>query len=520
MTSLAHLPIPIAVLYAGLAGTGLALVIASFVMTYPGVAPSMALTTDLVVGSVPPEKAGGASGLATTANDLGISLGVAVIGSVGLAAYRSRIDSALPDGLPPEAAAAASDSVDGALASAADLPAALGEQLIVAAQEAFAGGLNTAAAVSAAIDDGLLTIDGMGTIRSFNPAAQRIFGHAPEEIIGQSLSALLTGTAGFGDGASAVHDAGAVPSVVDVIQLADLRVRLPDQPEHVLLGLLELEADHLREARLELREAFGGHVVEMVGVRVDRREERHDGAVEVEASGSVQQIEALRERLSRRNPGARLFGVVKGNIAPDELFGASLTDPGAATSAVTRWLSEAAFVHAEEMHHHAHPHDRDRHEVGSLANPLQVGDQELVELLLEDLAGELADRLAGVAEAFDVDPDCVEAVAAGADVPLDRHRPAQVTVHVAVAGYIPPDDLDAGSVRRVEPPTHQRRVVEVAAAAEPCRAEVEDADAPRLHVGHRCLRVEPVVVDVDPRSEFADGRIRIDLGPSAPAPGR
>src|SRR5699024_11466666 len=41
------------------AGTGLALVIASFVITYPGVAPSMALTTDLVVSSVPPEKTGG-----------------------------------------------------------------------------------------------------------------------------------------------------------------------------------------------------------------------------------------------------------------------------------------------------------------------------------------------------------------------------------------------------------------------------------------------------------------------------
>ncbi|MCT1905249.1 hypothetical protein [Oceanobacillus sojae] len=48
-------------------------------VTYPGVAPSIALTTDLVVSSVPPEKAGGASGLATKANDLGISLGGAVI---------------------------------------------------------------------------------------------------------------------------------------------------------------------------------------------------------------------------------------------------------------------------------------------------------------------------------------------------------------------------------------------------------------------------------------------------------
>jgi PAS domain S-box-containing protein len=51
--------------------------------------------------------------------------------------------------------------------------------------------------------DGLLTIDGLGTIRSFNPAAQRIFGHAPDDIIGQNFASLLTGTAGFGEGASA-----------------------------------------------------------------------------------------------------------------------------------------------------------------------------------------------------------------------------------------------------------------------------------------------------------------------------
>src|SRR5690625_4812458 len=71
------------------AGTRLAFVIASFVITYPGVAPSMALTTDLVVSSVPPNKAVGASELVTTVNYLGISLGVAVIGSVGIATYRS-----------------------------------------------------------------------------------------------------------------------------------------------------------------------------------------------------------------------------------------------------------------------------------------------------------------------------------------------------------------------------------------------------------------------------------------------
>lgn len=133
------------------AGTGLALVIASFVIVYPGVAPAMALTTDLVVSSVPPEKAGGASGLATTVNDLGISLGIAVIGSVGVVAYRSQIADTLPDGLPADAAAAASDSIDGALVSGAELPGALGESLVAAAQEAFTSGLNAAGLVSAVI---------------------------------------------------------------------------------------------------------------------------------------------------------------------------------------------------------------------------------------------------------------------------------------------------------------------------------------------------------------------------------
>jgi DHA2 family multidrug resistance protein-like MFS transporter len=132
-------------------GTGLALVIGSFVLTYPGVAPATALTTDLVVGSVPPEKAGGASGLATTANDLGISLGIAVIGSIGIATYRSQIIELLPGGLPADATAAASRSIDRALTAVAEIPGALGGQLVTAAQQAFANGLNTAAIVSAVI---------------------------------------------------------------------------------------------------------------------------------------------------------------------------------------------------------------------------------------------------------------------------------------------------------------------------------------------------------------------------------
>lgn len=131
--------------------TGVALLIAGWVVVYPAVAPSMALTTDLVVGSVPPEKAGAAGGLSNTVNDLGISLGVAIIGSIGVAVYRGEIADTLPAGLPAQAADAARENLDGASAAAAQLPGGVGDSLLQAARDGFTSGLNVGAAVAAAI---------------------------------------------------------------------------------------------------------------------------------------------------------------------------------------------------------------------------------------------------------------------------------------------------------------------------------------------------------------------------------
>ncbi|SDJ20843.1 hypothetical protein [Nonomuraea jiangxiensis] len=121
---------------------------------YPAVAPSMALTTNLVVGSVPPQKAGAASGLAATCSDLGISLGIAVIGSIGALVYRAQVSIALPGDLPPEVAAAGRDSLDGAVSAAQGLPNELAAAVLAPAREAFAGGLNVAAVVAAVIAGG------------------------------------------------------------------------------------------------------------------------------------------------------------------------------------------------------------------------------------------------------------------------------------------------------------------------------------------------------------------------------
>jgi MFS transporter, DHA2 family, multidrug resistance protein len=130
---------------------GLPLLIAGFIVLYPAVAPSMALTTDLVVGSVPPEKTGAASGLSTTASDLGISLGVAVVGSVGVAVYRGAMEGALPAGLPPGVDEAAAGSINGAVAAAGQLPAELGATLLETARAAFTSGLNVGALIAAVL---------------------------------------------------------------------------------------------------------------------------------------------------------------------------------------------------------------------------------------------------------------------------------------------------------------------------------------------------------------------------------
>ncbi|MFI9561046.1 MFS transporter [Nonomuraea endophytica] len=130
---------------------GLPLLAAGFFVLYPAVAPSMALTTNLVVASVPPQKAGAASGLATTCSDLGISLGIAVIGSIAATIYRTDIATTLPTGLPERAAAAARESLDSAVPAAKGLSPELSTALLTPAREAFTSGLNTAAVIATVI---------------------------------------------------------------------------------------------------------------------------------------------------------------------------------------------------------------------------------------------------------------------------------------------------------------------------------------------------------------------------------
>lgn len=121
-------------------GADLGWIIVGYAVWQLGCGPMVALGTDLVVGSVPPERAGGAAALSETSSELGFAIGITVVGSVVAAVYRLGFADATT-GLSPADAGAATDSLTGATEVAASLPAAAGEILLAAAQDAWLTGM-------------------------------------------------------------------------------------------------------------------------------------------------------------------------------------------------------------------------------------------------------------------------------------------------------------------------------------------------------------------------------------------
>jgi DHA2 family multidrug resistance protein-like MFS transporter len=128
--------------------TGFATFAAGSTIFSLGLSPVFTLTTDLIVGSAPPERAGAASGISETSAELGGALGIAVFGSIGVAVYRRTMSEAIPAGVPSEVVETALATLGGAVAAARELPGAAGPDLTKAAQAAFIEGLQLCAAIS------------------------------------------------------------------------------------------------------------------------------------------------------------------------------------------------------------------------------------------------------------------------------------------------------------------------------------------------------------------------------------
>ncbi|WP_026239217.1 MFS transporter [Parafrankia discariae] len=154
-------------------GGGLILLGFGFVLVFVGVGPLGVLGTDLVVGSAPPARAGSAASLSETGSELGVALGVALLGSLGAAVYRHRLTEAIAGGsrtggaggpggpggagrpAPSDAvtdavADAARDGLVGAARVARTLPDG-GTAVLAPARDAFTAGLHAVAAAGCAL---------------------------------------------------------------------------------------------------------------------------------------------------------------------------------------------------------------------------------------------------------------------------------------------------------------------------------------------------------------------------------
>lgn len=133
------------------AGTSaLALLVTGAIIVSAGLGPMMALATDMIVSAAPPEQAGAASAISSTAPQLGGALGIALLGSAITAVYKSEMNRAVVAGLPSEAVSAARESLGGAVTASRILPDRPGVMLLSTAREAFTAGFQLSAVASAA----------------------------------------------------------------------------------------------------------------------------------------------------------------------------------------------------------------------------------------------------------------------------------------------------------------------------------------------------------------------------------
>jgi EmrB/QacA subfamily drug resistance transporter len=115
-----------------------------------GIALTWAPTTESIMGSLPPAKAGIGSAVNDTVREVGGALGVAVLGSVLASQYASTIASSTT-GLPRPAAEAVGDSLGGAVVTARNIGGQAGAALLDSARAAWVNGFGVAMTVAAAV---------------------------------------------------------------------------------------------------------------------------------------------------------------------------------------------------------------------------------------------------------------------------------------------------------------------------------------------------------------------------------
>jgi len=132
------------------ASSGYGHVLIGMIVMASGMGLTMTPMTELIMSSVPRDKAGVGSAMNDTTREVGTTLGVAILGSILSSGYTSHLGQAVT-GLPDSARHAAEGSLAGALGVAHQIGGAQGAAIVDAAKSAWADGLHLSMGIGAVI---------------------------------------------------------------------------------------------------------------------------------------------------------------------------------------------------------------------------------------------------------------------------------------------------------------------------------------------------------------------------------
>lgn len=144
-------------------------VVLGFTLVYLGLGAIAALGTDIVVGAAPAAKAGSAAAVSETVQELGLAVGVVLLGGLAGAVHRARV--APPEGVPADVAARVGEGLPGVRSVAHRLP----EATVQSAVDAFIAGLNMAALATGAVIAVLAVVCGVA-LRHVRPLGAAVSG--------------------------------------------------------------------------------------------------------------------------------------------------------------------------------------------------------------------------------------------------------------------------------------------------------------------------------------------------------
>jgi DHA2 family multidrug resistance protein-like MFS transporter len=126
------------------------LILATGILVGAGIGMAETLTNDVIIATAPPERAGAAASISETAYEFGAAMGIAVLGTIGLARYRAQLADAAK-GVPADAVDAAGQTLGAGVEVAGHLEPAVAAAFLDVVGEAFTSGMVLVFAVAAAV---------------------------------------------------------------------------------------------------------------------------------------------------------------------------------------------------------------------------------------------------------------------------------------------------------------------------------------------------------------------------------